>query len=452
MSKPRSHPPRHAKAEPSGRERAAPREGGLHLVAVDFSWFSLPFPTRVERFLFRHPWAVILAASLVNQSIRLVADSLFSLVTLVLAASAALFGGWMRDIPNLLQHLSLHCIEGSRERFDGLVREARLRRESRRRFLPVVIALLVALLFMGVFIPWRQTSLRYILALGPGLLVWAWMIGAAGSVAFDVAWFVRTLGGANILRVLPEHPDGCGGLRPLGLFFARMVSPLLLVAVLLGLASAAPEMTPAQAKYFWSRSLVRPFQPPDVSWYEPTRSHFLTTVGAARLKRLEKECAELTASAESPAYQDCISRLVAESKVVEKARNSHRYLLWRGSVTPFARAGLFILSLCIALCFLWPLRSVHLAMARERDARGLALANDLEAAEAQFGEKLKARALGAAAELSEQLEKVRQQVLRVRGYPVWPFDAAAVSRVAVPQLLALGSTLAGIISDWLAKS
>jgi hypothetical protein len=387
----------------------------------------------------------------VNQGIRLLADPLFLLMTLVLAVSAALFRLWMRDIPTLLQHLYKLCPAGERKVFDGLVDEARRRMEGRQRLIPIAIAIGVTLLFIFVFITWRQTPLRYLLALCPGLVLWAWMIGAAGGVSFGVARLVRALGGANILRLLPEHPDGCGGLKPLGSFFAQMVSPLLLVAVLLGLASAAPAMTPEQATYFWSRPIWRPFQPPDVSWYDPVPAQMLSTVGAVRLERMKKECAELAAPAGSQQYQDCISRLVAESKFIAQARNSERHLLWSRSVIPFARAGLFILITCIALCFLWPLWSVHLSMVQERDARGLALAHDLEAAEAQFGEKLKAGALEEAAELSEQLEKVRKQVLRVHRYPVWPFDAAAASRVAVPQVLALGSTLVGIISDWLAK-
>lgn len=451
MSKPQSRPPRSpepglSRPEPSSLEGVAP-----HRVPPDFSDFSLPFPTRAERFLFQHPWAVILTAGLANQAIRLVVDPLFMLMTLVLAVSAALFRSWMRDIPSLLQHLSSRCPEGERERFEGLVDEARRKRESRRRLIPVAMALSVAVLFLAVYIPWRQALLRYTLALGPGLLLWAWMIGAAGSVAFEMAWFVRTLGGTNLLRILPEHPDGCGGLKPLGAFFTRMVSPLLLVAVLLGLASAAPEMTPEQAKHLWSRPIASPFQPPDVSWYDPVPAQVMSAVGAQRLERLEKKCAELDVPAGSPAYQDCIAQLVAESKVIAQAQSEGYHLLWRGSVIPFARAGLLFLITAIAVFFFWTLGSVHQAMVRERDARGFALAQGLEAAEARFNEKLEAQELAEAAELSEHLEKVRKQVQHVSSYPVWPFDAAAISKVAVPQLLALGSTLVGIISDWLAK-
>ncbi|HVG60455.1 MAG TPA: hypothetical protein VNA24_17995 [Hyalangium sp.] len=157
---------------------------------------------------------------------------------------------------------------------------------------------------------------------------------------------------------------------------------------------------------------------------------------------------------ECPRYQrivsnQCIDSIVEESKAMASARSQGYRKLWNRRIVPFARMGLIALIIAVGLCFIWPLGTLHLAMAKARDRKGLELAQLMNNAEEQFKATLKAMKLQEAAELSDHLEKVRKQILRVRRYPVWPFDAAVLTKIAIPQILALGSTLAGVLTEWL---
>lgn len=432
---------------------------------LDVKGFSQPFPSRFERtFLFGAPWAVVLAAGLASQLIREIYDPLFSLVTVILAVSASLVRRWMNGIPAFLTRSHDSCPPEKRDTFRLHARSTYARMMSWKRFIPVGVGIALALAFIESFTGFRHWRSAGGYALS--LIAWSWLIGAAGGVAFWVSHLIRTLGTEGCFPVLPEHPDGCGGLKPVGAFFVRMIAPLLLVSAALGIASLNPAFPIDQIKIFRTHQLADlsgdieralrdagtftreeinayrygqylPFSEPQLRW----------EVGMERIKRLKEECSKLDVAPASEPYSDCISRIMAEAEAAALAYGKAHSKLWNPRVIPFARIGLVILVAAVGLCFIWPLGGVHQAMASFRDASGQAIAEKLK----QLNEAALSSALPERQELDAQLEKAREHASRIQHYPVWPFDAAILSTVVVPQVIALGSALGGGLVEWLTR-
>ncbi len=405
---------------------------------------------------------VIVAAAVANQIAHLWIDPLYWLGTAVLAVSAALFGLWMRGLPGMIEHdLYGRCTQTpeGRARFKELLEEARTQLTSNWRFLPIGLGLAVSLTFIGVMSVWDGDPLNVwrAVAWSLGLLPWGWMLGAAGSVVFGVASLIRSVGEAGLLKVLPEHPDGCGGLKSVSMSIVKMVSPMLIVIVLLGFTSIDPKLAVPESVFRIYKLKEPEAVPPDTQQLQhipapetgALERQVRSEVGTARVELLKKECSALDVGPRTDSYANCIQRIVEVVEATAEVPAKASRKIWNPRIVPFARVGLLFLIVAIGVCFFWPLGSLHVAMVKARDKKGQELARRLDEVEEEFKAKLDVKTLQDAASLSEHLEKVRKEVLQVRRHPVWPFDAAAVSKVAIPQLLALGSTLVGLLSDWL---
>ena len=77
--------------------------------------------------------------------------------------------------------------------------------------------------------------------------VWAYFAGVAAWILSVTGWFLWRLPNEFEIRVQPNHPDECGGLRFIGNFCFRMVVPILLGAIFLGVVSLAEGILDASA-------------------------------------------------------------------------------------------------------------------------------------------------------------------------------------------------------------
>jgi hypothetical protein len=62
-------------------------------------------------------------------------------------------------------------------------------------------------------------------------LYWSYLLGTGGAAALATARFLRA--SSSHLRVQPGHPDGCGGLEPIGTFCLFLSAPFLLAGLIL---------------------------------------------------------------------------------------------------------------------------------------------------------------------------------------------------------------------------
>lgn len=229
-------------------------------------------PTRFDRWLYRH-WYVpafgpLGLLVLLAVALDLVGDTRWSttqydltdwiLISLpvTLSLMTLTFHAWRRKIPVTFQNLLetgrlASALNGQsvKDEFRAFLDEyARAIRNPRRYWMVAALILLIPLF------TWRSGMLadagQVIVREGPlvggldvahtatrwlvALLVWAYPTIAGTWPMIITGITIRNLSRRFPLDIQPRHPDRCGGLKPLGDLSLRMVVPILLGMVLLG--------------------------------------------------------------------------------------------------------------------------------------------------------------------------------------------------------------------------
>lgn len=195
-------------------------------------------------------------------------DKFYLLFAFVLVLVVLAFHKWSRIIPHaLVAFIEKGLIvaksgENSDTLFFGFLESYQLALKSRKRFLIII----PFLLFLGwilvrmisgtsdiasEFVPlafaskdwFMVANLVFFYAITPFL--WGYLVGVGAWIMGVTGWYLWKLPNQFEIRVQPNHPDKCGGLRFLGDFCFGMVIPILIGAVLLGIIGLVGELLPA---------------------------------------------------------------------------------------------------------------------------------------------------------------------------------------------------------------
>ncbi len=253
---------------------------------VDFWQDFRLFPLRFDKYVFQYWYifpaifvVVVLALDLMidlhlNQNFGLFKGELTNwlLITFVVMITLAVvfLMRWWSGIPALFQMLlnkGLICsrspnksVNQDYQRFLEKYQQSLL---SRGRYLLIGFSMSSSLI-LSLIQTWSSfswlfyTSDPYLSLLGWLILICrvilfnlllGYILGAGGWAMIITSVYIRRLIQEFDLNVQPSHPDQCGGLKSLGNFCLRMVSPILIVTTLLGIYSIGSIFFPIIIEY-----------------------------------------------------------------------------------------------------------------------------------------------------------------------------------------------------------
>lgn len=195
-------------------------------------------------------------------------DAFYLLFAFVLMIVVLAFHQWVRLIPRVFiafLEKGLVTAKSGEDRdtlFWGFLEEYQLALKSRKRFLVIALFLLlvgwivvqmttgtsdVASLIVPYALANRDwfmiANLAFFYLVTP--IVWGYLAGVGAWIMGVTGWYLRRLPIKFEVQVQPNHPDRCGGLGFLGNFCFRMVVPILIGSVLLGMIGLAGVILPA---------------------------------------------------------------------------------------------------------------------------------------------------------------------------------------------------------------
>jgi hypothetical protein len=226
--------------------------------------------------------------------------------------------------------------------------------------------------------------------------LWLWIILTACWAALTTAYFLRRLPQELDLRVIPSHPDRCGGLKPVG----DLCLQLALVAVIASLVLA-----------YWG-----------------------SIGGALRTAGL---LPELSDEAVARAAEEFLPKTLAQFRYLFNPTRPPQ------SITQtFANLGTAAGIIIGGWLFLYPLLGIHGCMKGKRAELAHAMAQTALAFDEELEEAIRAQDRGRIREAHDNLETLQSTYSVLRDYPVWPIQRASFFlRFVTPELL----TIAGLI-------
>jgi hypothetical protein len=248
------------------------------------------------------------------------------------------------------------------------------------------------------------------------------------------------------IRVQPMHPDGLGGLRPLGDLFTTLGLIILLFCIplaVLGLSGTRDLVTSQRCldRLTTADEVVLPMGKDEVG-------DCLTAITRASLYGSYQTDKAVQEIREAVSRGDTRIELVEQMtrEFLEKEYNGHSlrdHVFRRNRLPLIMVAGLFLVLLVVGVLFLRPLWTVHHGMVESREHATAYLARvltDLHCSLSQEVEKHqweKAQATGEKLKLVQTLRDVTAAA------PSWPFSYPAVLREYVmPALLSAGLSYA----------
>lgn len=195
-------------------------------------------------------------------SLHLGEDAYYLLFAFVLILVVLSFRRWARLIPIVFEAfpekglITARSGENSGLLFWDFLDEYQNTLKSRVRFLIIIPLLIFAgwVVFRMVMgdsdvasriVPYALASKDWAMVVNLGIfylitpIVWSYLAGVGAWIIGVTGWYLRRLSDQFEVQVQPNHPDKCGGLGFLGNFCFRMVIPILIGSVLLGVIGLA---------------------------------------------------------------------------------------------------------------------------------------------------------------------------------------------------------------------
>lgn len=402
-------------------------------------YFSQPF-VPPERPLFWQSWLTVLLSALATAAVTGYIGVGFVPCAATVALGFALFQRWVTRLPTFLEWLQeQRVVPTQREAFRSMVAAHEPQGALRLRLL---LTLPTVLLALNVAFDWYGPNLRGI-CFGMCLALWVWMSATVACVQIQFVRLLRALAQRDMLQVVPEHPDRCSGLSPIGGFMAFMVAPLMLGSLLLALLAVNPQVS--ATTWSWAaRTLC--YEESQCGWLyeavvEGRRRAKHASLLEQRIKAIDKQCADPQLSPQ--AFETCLEtvlRLDAERARLARGRKPLAYEL-----LPFARTALLVV-LTAFVVLLSPVWELHLALLRHREQVLQKHTQLLDIVQ----QKLQQEVRSGTAALEDRLLAFHNARRAIVGqhFPLWPLDLPTVLRTATPPALAIASTVLRDLGFW----